>query len=139
MATEVRAFTVNVPAGTLSTAPITAPMVFPPRRVQAVQVIVPPGPSGLVGWAILVGGVRVIPYLSDPWVITAAENITWPLEGYPDSGSWAVQAYNTGAIDHAIYFRWLLENVTSKAATTPQMIDDTAIIPPTSINPGQTG
>lgn len=128
MADEIRQYTVTVPASTLSTAPITVPMTMPPRIVEAVQIIVPPGPNGLVGFAVRVGGVTVIPYGSDPWIITSGEAITWPLEHYPDAGSWSVQAYNTGTVAHSIYFRWLLRYVTDTGPVAPEMIDDTQLM-----------
>jgi hypothetical protein len=116
MADEVRQYTITVPAGTLDTAPLTFPMAMPPRQVEALQIVVPPGPSGFVGFAVLVGGGRVIPYQSDAWIVTAGENITWPLEHMPNSGAWSVLAYNTGAQDHSIYFRWLLKYLGAGAA-----------------------
>lgn len=136
MADEIRQFTVTVTAGTTAAAPLTVPMTMPPRRVEALQVVVPPGPNGVVGWAVLVGGVRVIPYLSDLWIITAGENITWPLENYPDAGSWSVQAYNTGTQDHALYFRWLVKyTAPPSAVASPTMLDESAInaLAPSSI------
>lgn len=136
MADEIRQNTVTVPAGTTAAAPLTVPMNMPPRRVEALQVVVPPGPSGFVGWAVLVGGVRVIPYLSDLWVITSGENITWPLENYPEAGSWSVQAYNTGAQDHALYFRWLVKYLPMDGPSRgPVLLDESDInaLAPSSI------
>ena len=131
MAVEIRQYTVTVPAGTPSTAPFTTPMDFPPREVDALQIVVPPGPSGQVGFRVMVGGVPVIPYDSDDWVITSGENITWPLTGYPNSGAWSVQAYNTGTVDHAVYFRFLLSLATTGGTTAPAMIDNVDIAPAT--------
>jgi len=128
VADEVRQFTVLVPAGTTAAAPITVPMDMPPRRVEALQVVVPPGPNGLVGWAVLFGGQRLIPYQSDLWVITSGENITWPLEDQPEGGSWAVQAYNTGTVDHALYFRWLVKWITAvTVAPSPTLLNEADI------------
>lgn len=124
MATEIRVFDFTIPAGTSAAAPAFLDVSFPPRIVQAIQVVIPPGPSGLVGWRILCSDVTVIPYLSADWVITAAENITWPVESYPDSGSWQVQGYNTGTQDHTVYFRFLLEPVTPTSPAVPPTIDE---------------
>lgn len=128
MADEIRQFTVTVPAGTTPAAPALFPMAIPPREVEALQIIVPPGPSGLVGFAVLVGGVQVIPYLSDPWIITAGENITWPLEHYPNAGSWSVRAYNSGLSDHSVYFRWLLRYVSGTASRLPPETIDESVL-----------
>lgn len=127
MATEIRVFDFTIPAGTTADNPAFLDVSFPPRTVDAIQVVVPPGPSGLVGWRILAGGVLVIPYLSADWVITAAENITWPLDSYPNSGSWQVQGYNTGTQDHTVYFRFLVTALTSNAPQAPQTIDESVL------------
>lgn len=117
MAREIRAFTLTIPPGTLSSAPVIQQCAMPERRVDELQIIVPPGPSGYVGFAVLVGGVRIIPYLSDQWIITAGESINWPLEDQPTSGAWSVAGYNTGTNPHSIYFRFLLSLVTDPAPT----------------------
>lgn len=128
MATEIRAFTLSIPAGTTSAAPVVLDVSFPPRRVDGVQVVVPSGPSGLVGWCVMNSRVRVIPYQSDQWIITAGESISWPLERQVDSGSWQVAGYNTGLNAHSIYFRFLLSLTTSgPASSVPQTIDESLI------------
>jgi len=127
MAREIRAFTLNVPAGTPASNPVTLDVSFPPRQVDAVQVIVPPGPSGLVGWAILNSNVRVIPYGSDLWIVTAGESISWPLEGQITSGSWQVTGYNTGINPHAVYFRFLLSLPGRAVITSPPTLDEVLI------------
>lgn len=123
MADEIRQFSISVPGNTPASAALSFPMTFPPRDVQGLEIIVPVGSSGLVGFAIDVGGAQVIPYLSDPWIITAGEIINWPLEHMPNSGAWSVRAYNTGQNDHAVRFRWLLKYVTGTSSLlTPTLI-----------------
>lgn len=117
MATEVRVFTLTIPAGTTPAAPTVLDVSFPPRQVDAIQVVVPAGQSGLVGWCVMNSNLRVIPYQSDDWIVTSGESITWPLEGQIDSGSWQVAGYNSGALDHSVYFRFLLSPI---PADTPQ-------------------
>lgn len=129
MAVEIRQYTALVPAGTPATAPQSFDMSFPPRVVDAIELIVPPGPSGLVGFAVLNSGVRVIPYLSDQWIITASEQIRWPLDGYITSGAWSLLAYNTGTQDHSIFVRFLLSLTQAPAAPAVPMIDNAEITP----------
>ena len=133
MATEVYSFTAVVPAGTTQAAPLVQSFTMPRRIVDTIEVIVPPGPSGLVGFAITASGLTVIPYQSDAWIITAAENIVWPLEQQIDTGAWGVRAYNTGGVDHSVYFRFLTRPVVGSAARTPEMIDPALIVPPSDI------
>jgi hypothetical protein len=131
MAAEIRQFTVLVPANTLASAPISQPTRFPARVVEAVEIVVPPGPNGNVGFRLENSGIPVIPYDSDAWVITNDEKIVWPLSGYITSGSWGVRAYNTGTQDHVIYLRFLLNIPPSN---TPA-IGTVALISADSLNP----
>lgn len=115
MATEIRQFTASIPAGTLAAAPLVVPMRFPARRVDGVEIIVPPGSSGLVGFALLNGTTQVIPYQSDSWIITAAEKIEWPIEGFVTSGDWSLRGYNTGTQAHSVYVRFLCSPIGTQA------------------------
>lgn len=106
---ELRHYTAVIPAGTTPLVPAVFDFPMPARIARAVQIIVPPGPSGLVGFALTQARVRVIPYGSDPWVITDNERIEWPLTNYNDAGSWGLLGYNTGAQAHTVYVRFLLD------------------------------
>lgn len=116
MAREIRSFTLTIPAGTPQSAPVSVPMQLGARRVDQLEIIVPPGGGGLMGFAVFYSGVRIIPYLSDQWIVTAGETINWPLEDQPTNGDWQAVGYNTGANAHSVYFRFLLSLVTDKPA-----------------------
>ena len=108
MAQEIREFAVTVPAGTAQNAPLTVSIAFPDRVVESITGKVPPGPSGVMGWQLTSAGAPVIPIQQKTYVVTDNQTATWPLEGYLDSGNWAVTAYNTGVYPHTIYFTFLL-------------------------------
>src|SRR4051812_12272239 len=112
MSREIRSFTLAIPAGTTPSNPLVLDVPLPARRVDELQVLVPPGPSGFVGFAVLYAGVRLIPYLSDQWIVTAGESINWPLEDQPTAGNWSLAGYNTGTVAHSVYFRFLLSLTT---------------------------
>lgn len=116
MSDEIRSYTCLVPAGTPATAPVSFDLTFPSREVDTLEIVIPPGPSGFVGFAVQNSGLTVIPYDSDSWIISSNEKIVWPLHGYINSGSWQIQAYNTGVNDHAIYVRFLLSLVGATAS-----------------------
>lgn len=118
MAQEIREFAVTVPAGTAKTAPLTTPVVFPQRDVVAVSWRVPPGPSGLMGWALTSAGAPVIPIQLGTYMVTDNQADTWDLEGYLDSGNWQVTAYNTGIYPHTVYLTFLLD-LPGTADSTP--------------------
>lgn len=109
MAREVHQFAITVPAGTPKTSPVTTPMVMPAREVRRVEITVPPGPGGYVGFAIGAAGTIIIPANAGQWIVTDDEKIGWDLDGAHNSGSWSFVAYNTGRDDHTIYVRFLVD------------------------------
>ena len=108
MADEIRQYSVTIPAGTQIEAPFRKDVSFPSRIVQQVEITVPPGPSGLMGFALQNSGVTIIPYGSDPFIVASDERMIWPLHGYVDSGSWQIQGYNLDLFPHTVYVRFLL-------------------------------
>lgn len=109
MAQEIREFAVTVPAGTPQSAPLVTNIAFPQREVVRVTYRVPPGPSGLMGWALTSAGTPVIPIQPKTFIVTDNQADTWDLEGYLDSGNWQVTAYNTGIYPHTVYLTFLLD------------------------------
>lgn len=116
MAREIRTFQVTIPAGTPITAPFTQPIVFPQRVVTQVDWQVPPGPGGLMGWALTIAGQPVIPRNPGAYIIADDVARSWLLEGYPDQGQWQVTGYNTDIYDHSVFLDFLLELVDSGPA-----------------------
>lgn len=111
MAVQVYAFQVTIPAGTAIASPFRQSTVLPQRQVSTLEIVVPPGPSGLMGFAVTMRGVNVLPVVSGTYVVTDDERITWPLSGLPTSGDWQVSGYNTDVWPHSVYFRWLVDLV----------------------------
>lgn len=109
MAQEIREFAVLIPAGTAKAAPLTVSIAFPERTVTAITYRVPPGPSGLMGWALTSAGTPVIPIQPKTYIVTDNRADTWYLDGYLDSGNWQVTGYNTGLYDHTVYLTFLLD------------------------------
>jgi hypothetical protein len=108
MAREVQLFDVVVPAGTLKAAPQITALAFPFRVVDEVEILVPPGPRGEVGFQLGASGGQVVPVTVGAFIVTDNEIIHWPLEGQLDNGAWQLIAYNTGALPHTITVRFLV-------------------------------
>lgn len=119
MAQEIREFAVMVPAGTAKATPLVTDISFPEREVIAVSYRVPPGASGLMGWALTSAGAPVIPIQQNTYIVTDNQFATWDLEGYLDSGNWQVTAYNTGLYDHTVYLTFLLDLPGTVAVSPP--------------------
>ncbi len=109
MAREVRNFAVTVPAGTQASAPQVTALTMPARIVRRVRVRVPPGPAGLVGWALGAAGQRVLPWGPNQWIVADNEAIVWDLDDQITSGAWQLQAYNTGVYAHTLYVTFELD------------------------------
>ena len=119
MAQEIREFAVLVPAGTTAAAPLVTDVSFPERVVTSLAWRVPPGPSGLMGWALTSAGAPVIPIQPDSWMVTDNQAGSWDLEGYLDSGNWQVTAYNEGVYPHTVYLTFFLDLPGAAALPVP--------------------
>lgn len=119
MAQEIREFAVTVPAGTPLAVPLVTDVSFPQRVVTAVSWRVPPGPAGLMGWALTSDGAPVIPAQPGTYMVTDDQSGTWDLEGYLDSGSWQVTAYNEGTYPHTVYLTFQLDLTPAAAGPPP--------------------
>jgi hypothetical protein len=126
MVSEIRTFAVTIPAGTALDTPYTEAITFPPRVVTAIHWKVPPGPSGLMGWALTVADSPVIPRAQGTYFVTDNDSDTWTLEGYPDQGDWQVTGYNTDIYDHTVYLDFLLDQISAELAT-PALISNEAL------------
>jgi len=102
MADRIELFPITVAANTLTTAPVTTPMVFLQGEVVEIDVKIPPGPSGNVGFFIRAGGTQYIPRTPGKYIIPDNDYLTWPMQNAINSGSWALTAYNTDIYPHLI-------------------------------------
>lgn len=109
MAAEIRHFTATIPKGTPVGAPVTVDISFPVRTVRQIDWRVPNGPMGQFGWRLTMGGVQVLPYGSDLWILANDEQATWLPTAAPDSGAWQVTGYNTGGYPHSVYLAFHLD------------------------------
>lgn len=126
MAVEVHSFPVTIPAATIT--PLTFNLPIPLGRVvREVRVQVPPGPRGEVGWALGTSGVQVYPRLSGTYVVTDDWTEVWNLEQAIDSGAWQMIAYNTGAVNHTIYVRFLVDLDDQARAPIPAPISSSEL------------
>lgn len=115
---ELWRFPVAVPAGTAKAAALTFNLTMPPRRVLEIEILVPPGPRGEVGFKIAQAGVQIYPSGAGDFVVTDSETLHWPVEGANTSGAWQVIAYNTGAFPHTLEFRFQVDLPAAQAQAT---------------------
>lgn len=122
MADRIELFEVTVPAATLQAAPTTTALTFQDGAVSAIEVVVPPGPSGLLGFQIWFSGQRVIPFRNNTFFKTDNEIIKWPIQGFPTTGRWQFVAYNIDVYAHTLQVRMLVDEVSRAPAALPPLV-----------------
>lgn len=122
MADRIELFDVTVPPATMQAAPQITALTFQDGAVERIEVVVPPGPSGLLGFQLWYSGQRIIPYRNDTFFKTDNEVINWPLNGYPTTGRWQFVAYNTDIYAHTIQVRILVNEVSRAPAALPPLV-----------------
>jgi hypothetical protein len=127
MASELHQFAFTIPAGTTIAVPATQQLTMPPRQVTQLNVKVPPGPRGLMGFAIGASGQAIIPAIPGSWIVTDNHLYEWPLENYIDSGAWEAFGYNLGNFPHTIYLTFYCVVPGIAAGPSVQVIDNTLL------------
>ncbi len=105
MATQCYQFQATVTPSNNQTSPLTVPLSIPVMHVDEIEVEVPPGPLGEVGFHLNVSGVQCIPYKEGDFIVANNETLRWSFDNLPESGSWSITLYNNGAYDHTLYIR----------------------------------
>lgn len=126
MSDRVEWFSITIPANTLKASPQTFPCAFHEGEVTEVDVIVPPGPKGTVGFYVAAGGSQYIPRTSGSFVVADSVYIQWPLKHAINSGAWSVVAYNTDVISHTIEVSFLVDENGPAQTTTGTLIGDSS-------------
>lgn len=109
MANQIFAFQCTVPAGTAIATPFTQSLVMPPQVISSIEVIVPPGPRGQMGFQIGSSGNQILPADFGTWFVTDDERVRWDLTGQITSGGWEFFGYNLGIYAHSVYLRFLAD------------------------------
>jgi len=112
MAAEIYAFDIDVPAQTPVSAPVIIDLSMPAREIERVEIMVPPGAAGNVGFQFASSGTPFIPVRGATFIIASPGTLDWSLEDQITSGSWQAIAYNTGAYDHYIQARFFAKLLT---------------------------
>lgn len=116
MADEHFEFAVTVPAGTPIAVPIVVDISVPPREIEKIQWMIPPGASGTTGFRLSSGGVQVIPANRGAWIIRDGSIDGAALARLHNSGKWDVTAYNTGTHPHTVYISMYVALIVTKPA-----------------------
>jgi hypothetical protein len=121
MAVEIYDFAITIPAGTAKSAGFSAKMTMPVREVVLIEVRVPPGPRGEMGFGIGASGTIVLPQGGTTYFIMDDQFRSFTLDNAITSGAWVAFGYNTGSFDHTVYVTMhvTLPYAAEAPATTP--------------------
>lgn len=129
MANRIEPFEVTIPANTAIASFQRTALPMQDGRVDRLQILVPPGPSGFVGFRIAHSEQSVIPYTLDRWFIADDARLDWDLDGYPQGNSWELWAYNTDIYEHTLYLWFHITDVGTSGALIVQPITIAQIAP----------
>lgn len=132
---EVYQFVATCPPNTAQAAPVTIGLAMPVRIVNSIRCRIPPGPAGVMGFALGSAGITVIPRQAGAFLSGDNEIFTLDLDGQIESGAWQVQMYNTSpSIPHSVYltFQVSLPAASSSGVTQPVVVSSQ---PPATIAP----
>jgi hypothetical protein len=73
--------------------------------LEVLELEVPPGPSGLMGFYVANNGVQWVPQPAGTYLLWNDARASWPLYGQPNGAGWAIVGYNTGAYPHTVTAR----------------------------------
>ena len=118
MAQYVLQFSATIPAGTFETAPATVDLPMDNWDIEQIDLEVPPGPAGLMGFYVANNGVQWIPATPGAWLVWDDVQQSWPFTDQPNASGWAVVGYNTGVYDHSVTVRFHVNPTSAELATT---------------------
>lgn len=104
-ATRIYPLQLNVPAGTLPSAPQITPWVTEDNVIVSIELEIPPGHNGLTGIRIMKGDTQLLPFASNSWIIANDYSRVFPIDDYMPTGDIKVQAYNQGSYPHTFFLR----------------------------------
>ena len=117
MAAEVHQFTVTIPAGTTKAAPYVKTTSLPGYVLESIDLEVPPGAGGLMGFYLAVSGQQWIPWETGEWLVWDDRFDSWYLHDQPTPDSWEVVGYNSDVYAHSVVVRFHVNPSTSSPSS----------------------
>lgn len=122
MATRYETPQLVVPANTPILAPVQAPLYANRAAIEQLEVLVPPGPSGLVGFAFWHSSRQVIPKIDGTWIIADGETVRIQIADLNPFPNWTIRAYNLDSYPHTLYVRVALDDTVTVVPDTVPLI-----------------
>lgn len=111
--------TATIDGGTTIDDPETVAITLDNWIVVQVDLEVPPGPAGLMGFYLSNNGNPWIPYVAGEYFIWDDHQQSFPVTDYPTGSGWEVTGYNTGSYSHDVFVTFHVNAITAPDADTP--------------------
>lgn len=118
MAAEVHQFTATIPALTPKATPVVVKMPLNLFEIESIDLEVPPGPAGQMGFYLALSGQQWLPYEAGEFLVWDDRFDTWYLTEQPTSYGWEVHGYNTDTYDHSVVVRFHVNIVPTPSTTS---------------------
>ena len=122
MAVQINQTTVVVPANTPKTALSVATISLPLLQIESIDLEVPPGPVGLMGFYIALSGQQWIPWNAGEFIVWDNYRDSCDLQNQLIGVPWEVHAYNLDAANsHEIVVRFHLNDTPVPITVAPSV------------------
>lgn len=127
MAQLIHQYTATIAAGTQINALQVVNIPLPEEVIVSIDIEVPPGPAGLMGFYLANSGQQMIPFESNEFIVWDDRFDTWYLDNFLTTGSWSVHGYNLDAYNaHSITLRFHDNPLTQgNSSSSPQVTINT--------------
>lgn len=106
MALRVLQYAATIPANTPEDAPHIVTFDLDNWELEALELQVPTGPGGLMGFAVFNNGVQWIPQPAGSWLVWDNVLQSWPFADQPNASGWSVVGWNVGVYEHTVTVRF---------------------------------
>jgi hypothetical protein len=122
MPRRVEAPSLLVPAATSPNAPVQVLLYAQRAIITQIEFMLPPGPSGLVGFSLWHSSAQIIPKTAGQWIVANNETIRWNIDDMSPWPDWHLKAYNADVYPHTIYVRLLLDDLLTVQQAAPDFV-----------------
>lgn len=102
MAERVLQHVTTIPVGASVAAPHVEQLGFTDWQVEQIDLLVPSGPSGMMGFYLANNGIPWVPRALGEWLVMDDQKLTVTPTGYPSGTGWEIVGYNLGAWPHNV-------------------------------------
>lgn len=121
---------VQVPAGTLPSAPLSVPWKTEDGYWHDIELVIPDGHNGTTGVKVLKNDVSIIPWGGSTFIVASGYQRQFPVNGHVNMGDMKIVAYNQGFYNHTFYLRATISN--TKLGPAVSTVTEASAIPLTA-------